>query len=415
MRYLTILLVSVMTSLTLPAQQPIIIDRHAVALFEHIPDTFLQAAREMSMMFSDRSVGQNINEALNFMQAPSWAQTPASARRDYTDSLWNWKTFTAADLAAGVVPERILFDPDPIIYNRSNWIFEEKSGSWSELTADFILTLGPAYENQVKAWSYQFSYLNVTDTDDIADPQTGFFADTPGKYDIHDLEAYLAQHPDITFFFWTTSLARSIGNAVSTSFNEQMRQYCLDNNKILFDMADIISHTDQDQPCYDNRDGVPYIAMNGQSENHPDDGFDYPAICQDYTTETEGGHLGSVSAGKVRMAKAFWVLMARIAGWDGQIITSTKPLDEAGYHKDEAAQIPTIYPNPTSYNLYVNWPSASAFRSELMSVTGQLLRVQDNGVEAINLEDLPNGYYYLRVTATNGKRYVLPVVKTSGL
>jgi hypothetical protein len=30
-----------------------------------------------------------------------------------------------------------------------------------------------------------------------------------------------------------------------------------------------------------------------------------------------GGHLGSVSAGKIFIAKAYWVLMARIAGWDG--------------------------------------------------------------------------------------------------
>jgi hypothetical protein len=40
------------------------------------------------------------------------------------------------------------------------------------------------------------------------------------------------------------------------------------------------------------------------------------AICQDYTTETEGGHLGSVSAGGIQIAKAMWVLMARISGWN---------------------------------------------------------------------------------------------------
>jgi len=303
------------------AQQPILIDRHAVALFDHIPDTFLTAARNLRMMFSNRSVGQNIHEALDYFQAASWAQTPAAARRDYTDSLWNWKTFTAADLAAGTVPERIRFTPDPQRYDRSNWIFEQKSGSWSELTADFIQNLGPAYADAVDVWSYQFSYLNVSENDHIADPEKGFFADNSNAFDIHDLEAYLAQHPDQTFFFWTTSLARGIGTSVSTAFNEQMREYCQAHGRILFDMADIISHTDQGLPCFDNRDGVPYVAMNGQSENHPDDGFDWPAICQDYTTETEGGHLGSVSAGKVRMAKAFWVLMARIAGWDGKIVT----------------------------------------------------------------------------------------------
>ena len=67
----------------------------------------------------------------------------------------------------------------------------------------------------------------------------------------------------------------------------------------------------------DNRDGVPYDNGNNV-EDFPDDGQDYLAICQHYTTETEGGHLGRVSAGKIRVAKAFWVLMARIAGWDGR-------------------------------------------------------------------------------------------------
>ncbi|MCO6484516.1 MAG: hypothetical protein J5I41_01945 [Saprospiraceae bacterium] len=317
-RFLPAVWVALWLPALLPAQNGFVIDRHAVALFDHIPDTFLTAARQMRLMFSDRSVGQNIHEALDYFQAASWAQTPASARRDYTDSLWNWKTYSAADWAAGAVPERIRFNPDPEKYDRSNWVFEPKSGSWSELTQDFIQTLGPDYEDQVDVWSYQFSYLSVIEGDNIAHPANGFFSDHPTLFDVHDLESYLAQHPDITFFYWTTSLARDIGSSVSTAFNEQMRQYCQANGKILLDMADIISHTDKGVPCFDNRDGVPYTAMTGQSENHPDDGFDHPAICQDYTTETEGGHLGSVSAGKVMIAKAFWVLMARIAGWDGQ-------------------------------------------------------------------------------------------------
>lgn len=325
MRTLLALGAACLMALPAPAQQPILIDRHAVDLFDHIPDTFLTAARNLRMMFSNRSVGQNIHEALDYFQAASWAQTPAAARRDYTDSLWNWKTFTAADLAAGTVPERIRFQPDPVKYDCSNWIFEQKSGSWSELTADFIQQLGPAYADAVDVWSYQFSYLNVTENDNIADPDKGFFTDNANAFDIHDLEDWLAQHPDKTFFFWTTSLARGIGTSVSTAFNERMREYCQTHGRILFDMADIISHTDQGLPCFDNRDGVPYVAMSGQSENHPDDGFDWPAICQDYTTETEGGHLGSVSAGKVRMAKAFWVLMARIAGWDGQVGAEETP------------------------------------------------------------------------------------------
>jgi hypothetical protein len=294
-------------------QNGFVIDRNSVALFEQIPDNYLTAARNLRVLFSDRSVGQNINEALDCLTASSWASAPASCRRDYYDANWNWRTFTQTDRNNGIVPARILFDPDPVKYNRSNWTFEFKAGTWSELTQDFIQTLAPSYINSKDVLSYQFSYLNVESGSDITD----FFENNADRYDIYDLEAYIAQHPDKTFFFWTSSLARSIGTQESTDFNNQMRQYAAQNGKILFDMADIIAHTDTGAACYDNRDGVQYCTMNGNCENYPNDNQNLPAICQDYTTETDGGHLGSVSGAKVRVAKAFWVLMARIAGWDG--------------------------------------------------------------------------------------------------
>lgn len=295
--------------------QGFVVNHRHVVLFERIPPVYLEAARDLGLLFSDRSVGANTDEALDCLTAARWPDTVASCRRDYYDE-WNWKTYTEADWLAGQVPERILFEPDPVLYDRSNWTFEYRAGSWEDLTCDFVQSLVPAYVDSKDVLSYQFSYLNVMEGDDIADPATGFFADRPEACDIGDIEALMAQHPDKTFVFWTTSLARSIGTSVSTAFNEQMRAYCLANDRILFDFAAIESHRPDGTACYDNRDGVPYVAMNGASENHPDDGFDYPAICQDYTTEVDGGHLGSVSAGRIRIAKGLWVLMARIAGWD---------------------------------------------------------------------------------------------------
>ena len=283
-----------------PPDGMIWINRHSVELFESIPLEYLQAAGNMTMLFSDRSVGQNINEGLDCLTATSWGESPAHCRRDYYNEEWEWRTFTQEDLDQGLVPERILFDPDPVLFNRDNWTFVFDMGTWSELTQSFIQVIAPQYLDTKEALSYQFSYLNVTENDDIADPQVGYFSVNPERYTVFDYEAFIAQHPDKIFFFWTTSLARSIGTQVSTDFNVMMRDYAVEHEKILFDVADILSYTDLGEPCYDNLDGV------------------QPAICQDYTTEVDGGHLGSVSGGKIRVAKAFWVLMARIAGWDGQ-------------------------------------------------------------------------------------------------
>lgn len=310
------------------------IDHNSIDDFDRIPEQYLRAASSIPMVFSDRSVGQNINEGLDCLAAgpaniPNNAyDAPNSCRRDYDDSTsapWDTTSYTQADYQSGRVPERLRFDPDPILYNRSNWKFEFRTGEWEELLENFVTNIVPAYVNTTAVLSFQYSYLNIGIGETIADPDRGFFVDLPSNYygsnrtrwDISDMEALEAQYPSKVFIYWTTSLARSIGTVEGMNFNNQMRQYVADNGKILFDVADILSHDDKGQPCYDNRDGVQYCTPSGNCENHPNDGQNLPAICQLYTTETDGGHLGSVSAGKIRVAKAFWVLMARIAGWDG--------------------------------------------------------------------------------------------------
>jgi hypothetical protein len=309
------------------SSQAIIVDRHSVELFEHIPDEYLAAARELRMVFADRSVGFNIDQGLNCLTAPSWHQAPAYCRKDYSDTSgvsWLNQTYNLADYQAGQVPSLIRYEPDPQKYDRSNWEFVIVDGSWEEIVGQFVEEITPAYIDRKQVLSYQFNYFHVSSGSDIADPETGFFVDLPRegtygnrlRWDISDFEALEAQYPEAIFFHWTTSLARSVGSEESDAFNDQMRAYALTNGKILFDVADILSHDEQGQPCYDNRDGVEYC-NNNRCENYPDDGLDLLAICQDYTTETDGGHLGSVSGGRLRVAKAFWVLMARIAGWEG--------------------------------------------------------------------------------------------------
>jgi hypothetical protein len=297
-------------------EEPIIVDHTSVALFDQIPEEYLAAARDLRMMYVDASVGWNISEALNCLSSTSWAESPSYCRRDYVPGTWEVKTYGRNELSANQVPARLVFAPSPTQYDRTQWTFVESRGDWNGLARDFMQTLAPEYAENKDVLSFQFNYQHVAGLPgtSIADPQAGFFADTPERYDYADLEAFIAQHPDKIFFHWTTSLARSIGTQESTDFNNQMRDYVRRNGLILFDVADIESHTPTGEPCYDNRDGVEYCDVNG-CENFPDDGLDLPAICLDYTSELEGGHLGSGSIGGLQLAKAFWVLMAQIAGW----------------------------------------------------------------------------------------------------
>jgi hypothetical protein len=286
--------------------QGFVIDHNAVALFDQIPESYIQAAENEAMFFMDRSVGGNISDGLTCLSYPSDEVAPAHC-----------KVYTHVVPEFSVSPSEVNWSR-PGGYSRANWDYIY----WPDGCPDWQTQLGCFFStanlnlNNYDVMSFQYSYLEVAGGSSIASMPGGFFWNNPNGLDVYDLATYQAQHPDKTFIYWTTSLARSIGTQESESFNSQMRQYAQTNGKILFDVADILSHDPYGNPCYDNRDGIPYNNGNN-SENHPNDGLSLAAICQHFTSETEGGHLGSPSAGKIRVAKAFWVLMARIAGWDG--------------------------------------------------------------------------------------------------
>lgn len=283
----------------------IVVDHTSVALFESIPEAYLVAAENLSMFFMDRSVGANISEGLNCLSYPTDEVAPSFCKQ-----------------YQHVVPE-FSVDPSEVNwsrpggYSRANWDYASwptpGCDEWYDKIDCFISTLTPIID-QYTVVSFQYSYLEVDAGSTIADQPGGFFWDNPTRNDVFEVEAYAAQYPSKIFIYWTTSLARGIGTTESETFNTQVRQYAAANNKILFDVADILAHDPSGAPCYDNRDGVPYDNGN-QSEDFPDDGLNLAAICQHYTTEVFGGHLGSASAGMIRVAKAFWVLMAQIAGW----------------------------------------------------------------------------------------------------
>ncbi len=253
----------------------------------------------------DRSVGQNINEALDCLQYPSSQVAPNRCTRTQH-----------VDPSLSVDPSVVAWN-HPGGYNRSNWTFQTWSvgscSSWDQKIGCF-LDFASKNINKYDVLSYQLSYLAVTSDSTIDDMPGGFFFDNPDINDVFDQAAFEASHPDKIFIYWTTSLARGIGTEVSDAYNQRLRDYAISHGLPLFDVADILSHTPDGAPCYDNRDGIPYSNGNG-SEDYPDDGQKHLAICPQYTTEVDGGHLGSVSAGSITVAKAFWVLMAQIAGW----------------------------------------------------------------------------------------------------
>lgn len=99
--------------------------------------------------------------------------------------------------------------------------------------------------------------------------------------------------------------------------NAHIREYVLeDSTRILFDYADILVY---------NNAGVRYQAdwndggtIRPHDQIHPDNQLDYDSSWNIVNeNDADGDHIGEVGA--LRLAKAMWWLLARMAGWDGVI------------------------------------------------------------------------------------------------
>jgi len=117
--------------------------------------------------------------------------------------------------------------------------------------------------------------------------------------DYRDMMLQLEDNYPAKTFLWTTMALLpelDIDDQCETreEFNTNIREYTQANNKPLYDIADIESHDSSGNGCF---------LVNGCE-----------SMCPEYVEDL--GHPNQT--GSIRLAKGFWWLMARIAGWNGQ-------------------------------------------------------------------------------------------------
>ena len=126
------------------------------------------------------------------------------------------------------------------------------------------------------------------DLQQSADPDAAF------KSYVGVMEEMQKAYPRVRFVYWTVPLRReAILQDKRLRFNELMYAYVKEHNVILFDIADIECH---------KPDGTEFRNETGKK-----------AMWDGYTND--GGHLND--AGSARVARAWWWLTARLAGWAG--------------------------------------------------------------------------------------------------
>lgn len=301
----------------------IVADHRAIQGFETIPSEYITAVKKMMVWFPGESHSAAYREGLELLEAvdatynattqwgyPSVSTTSLRSAGWPMDQVgedrwFTWKAYTSnAPESSTVIKNLIKQQVDasnPIHVTGFAWCWDMVYGN-PTATTDPIYgvhwygeTVGSP--DGSKAWGIDAAdYAQTSNSVSIAT----YLAAT------EDYIAYCTANNYPTKVVFTTGpvdhyAATGEGGYQVYLKHQAIRNYVsLDKTRILFDYADIL--------CYDDGASSP----NTTTWN----GHTYPIITSNNGSPVQTGHISN--PGAIRLAKAQWWLLARIAGWDGK-------------------------------------------------------------------------------------------------
>lgn len=257
--------------------QPDMIIDHRCTLLSSIPQQWITAAREdLHVAYGHTSHGSQVTSGMTGLvtfkgTAYSWNNGGSGGALDLHDYAMT------GDLG----------NPD-----RTSWASRTRTYLAANSDVNVIMW----------SWCGQVSSANETDITTYLDLMSGLEND----------------YPNVKFVYMTGHLDGSGLTGNLHLRNEQIRDYCRANNKILYDFADI--------ECY-NPDGIYF------GDKHPNDACEYDtdgngSLDGNWAIEWQGSHVQgtdwfdcssahSEPLNANQKAFAAWWLWARLAGWDG--------------------------------------------------------------------------------------------------
>ncbi|MCF8236066.1 MAG: T9SS type A sorting domain-containing protein [Bacteroidales bacterium] len=208
-------------------------------------------------------------------------------------------------------------------------------------------------------------------------------------------------YPDVQFVYMTGHLEGLGPGGSLFEANQQIRDFCLQNDKILFDFADIEKYSpdaDTNYQDYFADDGCNYQLPGGGQANWAHNWLsNNPGHELNQMSSLCGSCAHSVSLNCVKKGIACWHLWARLAGWNGQV----NAIEEMPDEYDSL----TIYPQPAC--------DVVTIELNRNPVSGTLLLFDLHGKEIFR-DKISSNKYVLNLKKLNCEKglYVLRLIRS---